>query len=83
MFFAVFVQKFPEVPLRVYDSFEAASTGLSKLKKMGRQAWITEFDFQLLCYYTNAIDTEIKEIFDYTRFEKLVQNPNHRNPTTK
>ena len=82
MFFAVFVRKFPEVPLRVYDSFEAASAGLSKLKKMGRQAWITEFDFQLLCYYTNAIDTEIKEIFDCTRFEKLVQNPNHRNPTT-
>ena len=69
MFFAVFTQKQPDIPLRVYDTADAASSVFSKLKTMGKNAWITEFDYQLLCYYTNTIDTELKEIFDYTRFE--------------
>jgi len=72
MFSAVFVQKYPEVPLRIYDTLEAASAGLPKLKEMGKSAWITELDYQLLCYYTNTIDAELREIFDFSRFEKML-----------
>ena len=71
MFFAVFTQKQPDIPLRIYDTVDVASSVLSRLKTMGKSAWITEFDFQLLCYYTATIDTELREIFDYARFEKF------------
>ena len=71
MFFAVFTQKQPDIPLRVYDTVDAASSVLSKLKTMGKNAWITELDFHLLSHYTHTIDTELREIFDYARFEKL------------
>ena len=71
MFFAVFTQKQPDIPLRIYDTVDAASSVLSKLKTMGKNAWITELDFHLLSHYTHTIDTELREIFDYARFEKL------------
>jgi len=71
MFFAVFTQKQPDIPLQVYDTADAASYVLSKLKTMGKNAWITELDFHLLSHYTNTIDTELREIFDYARFEKF------------
>ncbi len=32
MFFAVFTQKQPDIPLRVYETFDAASSVLNKLK---------------------------------------------------
>ena len=71
MFFAVFTQKQPDIPLRIYDTADAASSVLSKLKTMGKNAWITELDFHLLSHYTNTIDNELREIFDYARFEKF------------
>ena len=71
MFFAVFTQKQPDIPLRIYDTVDAASSVLSKLKTMGKNAWITELDFHLLSHYTHTIDTELREIFDYARFEKF------------
>ena len=71
MFFAVFTQKQPDIPLQVYDTVDAASSVLSKLKTMGKSAWITELDFHLLSHYTNTIDNELREIFDYARFEKF------------
>ena len=71
MFFAVFTQKQPDIPLRIYDTVDAASSVLFKLKTMGKNAWITELDFHLLGHYTDTIDTELREIFDYARFEKL------------
>ena len=71
MFFAVFTQKQPDIPLQVYDTVDAASSVLSKLKTMGKNAWITELDFHLLSHYTHTIDTELREIFDYARFEKF------------
>ena len=70
MFFAVFTQKQPDIPLQVYDTVDAASSVLSKLKTMGKNAWITELDFHLLSH-TNTIDNELREIFDYARFEKF------------
>ena len=71
MFFAVFTQKQPDIPLRIYNTVDAASSVHSKLKTMGRNAWITELDFHLLSHYTHTIDTELREIFDYARFEKF------------
>ena len=71
MFFAVFTQKLPDIPLRVYDTVDAASSVLSKLKTMGKNDWITELDFHLLSHYTHTIDTELREIFDYARFENF------------
>ena len=71
MFFAVFTQKQPDIPLRIYDTADAASSVLSKLKTMGKNAWITELDFHLLSHCTKTIDTELREIFDYARFEKF------------
>ena len=71
MFFAVFTQKQPDIPLRVYETFDAASSVLNKLKTAGRNAWVTELDLHLLSHYTSTIDTELREIFDYARFEKF------------
>ena len=71
MFFAVFTQKQPDIPLRVYDTTDAAAPVLSKLRTMGKNAWITELDFHLLSHHTNTIDTELREIFDYARFKKF------------
>ena len=71
MFFAVSTQKQPDIPLRVYDTADAATPVLSKLKTMGKNAWITELDFHPLSHHTNTIDTEIREIFDYARFKKF------------
>ena len=50
---------------------DAASSVLSRLKTMGKNAWITGLDFHLLSHYTHTIDTELREIFDYARFEKF------------
>ena len=71
MFLAVFTQKQPDIPLRIYDTVDAASSVLSRLKTMGKNAWITELDFHLLSHYTHTIDNELREIFDYIRFEKF------------
>ena len=71
MFFAVFTQKQPDIPLRIYDTVDAASSVLSRLKIMGKNVWITELDFHLLSHFTNTIDNELREIFDYARFEKF------------
>ena len=71
IFFAVFTQKQPDIPLRVCDTVDVASSVLTKLKTMGKNAWITELDFHLLSHYTNTIDTELREIFDYARFENF------------
>ncbi|RZO43308.1 MAG: hypothetical protein EVA80_12605 [Proteobacteria bacterium] len=71
MFFAVFTQKQPDIPLRVYETFDAVSSVLTKLKNAGKSAWVTELDLHLLSHYTNTIDTELREIFDYARFEKF------------
>ncbi len=78
MFFAVFTQKQPDIPLRVYETFDAASSVLTKLKNAGKSAWVTELDLHLLSHYTNTIDTELREIFDYARFEKFWPNTHHR-----
>ena len=71
MFFAVFTQKQPDIPLQVYDTADVASSVLSKLKTIGKSAWITELDFHLLSHYTNTIDNELREIVDCARFEKF------------
>ena len=71
MLFAVFTQKQPDIPLRVYETFEAALALLTKLKTAGKNAWVTELDLHLLSHYTNTIDTEIKDLFDFTKFEKF------------
>ncbi|MDG2199311.1 MAG: hypothetical protein P8O70_20960 [SAR324 cluster bacterium] len=70
MFFAVFTQKQPEIPLCVYETFDAASS-LTKLKTAGKNAWVTELDLHLLSHYTNTIDTKIKDLFDFSKFEKF------------
>ena len=71
MFFAIFTQKQPDIPLRIYDIVDVASFVLSRLKTMGKNAWITGLDFHLLSHYTHTIDNELREIFDYIRFEKF------------
>ena len=70
MFFAVFAQKQPDIALRVHKAFDAASSVLTKLKTADKSAEVAELDLHLLSHYTNTIDTELKEIFDYIKFEK-------------
>ena len=69
MFFAVFAQKQPDIALRVHKDFDASSV-LTKLKTADKSAEVAELDLHLLSHYTNTIDTELKEIFDYIKFEK-------------
>jgi hypothetical protein len=42
MLFAVFTQKQPDIPLRVYETFEAALALLTKLKTAGKNTWATK-----------------------------------------
>ena len=75
MFFVVFLNKFPEVPIHVCEDYHSALKSLAKHHRYGRSGWISEMDLGLLNHYIEVIDLEHHEIFDMARFdyhEKIV-----------
>ena len=75
MFFVVFLNKFPEVPIHVCEDHRTALKSLAKHHRHGRSGWISEMDLGLLNHYIEVIDLEHHEIFDMARFdyqEKIV-----------
>ena len=71
MFFVVFLNKFPEVPIHVCEDHHTAMKSLAKHHRYGRTGWISEMDLGLLNHYIEVIDTELHEIFDMARFDYL------------
>ena len=75
MFFVVFLNKFPDVPIHVCEDHPTALKSLAKHHRHGRSGWISEMDLGLLNHYIDVIDLEFHEIFDMARFdyvEKIV-----------
>ena len=71
MFFVVFLNKFPEVPIHVCEDHSTALKNLAKHHRHGRSGWIAEMDLHLLNHYIDVIDLELYQIFDMARFDYL------------
>ena len=71
MFFVVFLNKFPDVPIHVCEDHPTALKSLAKHHRHGRSGWISEMDLGLLNHYIDVIDSELHEIFDMARFDYL------------
>ena len=74
MFFVVFLNKFPEVPIHVCEDHPTALKSLAKHHRHGRSGWVAEMDLHLLNHYIEVIDLELHEIFDMARFDYLELN---------